>query len=125
MTVDARVGAVGFACAGTSLTAIHPSSKFASIWVTRARSRVPSASICWLLCCHPTFIPYAALLTVVGELKSTGKFVDLSVAADEDEHSIEMHLPYIWKVMQGYVCAVALHSTCARVSSIAFTSARV
>jgi len=34
------------------------------------------------------------------ELLSTGSFEVMSLQADEDEHSIEMHLPYLAKVMQ-------------------------
>lgn len=37
---------------------------------------------------------------VYQELRSTGKFSDMDVKTDEDEHSIEMHLPYIAKVME-------------------------
>ena len=32
------------------------------------------------------------------ELLSTGDFEVMSLEADEDEHSIEMHLPYLAKV---------------------------
>ena len=32
------------------------------------------------------------------ELLSTGNFEVMSLQADEDEHSIEMHLPYLAKV---------------------------
>lgn len=34
------------------------------------------------------------------ELLATGKFEKMNIATDEDEHSIEMHLPYIAKVME-------------------------
>jgi len=34
------------------------------------------------------------------ELANTGKFTWLSLKADEDEHSIEMHLPYIYKAIE-------------------------
>ena len=37
----------------------------------------------------------------VKELKATGKFESLSRAADEDEHSVEMHLPYVRKIFAG------------------------
>lgn len=37
---------------------------------------------------------------VYGELEATGKFERMSMKVDEDEHSIEMQLPYIAKVMQ-------------------------
>ena len=33
------------------------------------------------------------------ELRSTGAFEVMSLQTDEDEHSIEMHLPYIAKMM--------------------------
>ncbi|KAB7503889.1 Protein MEMO1 [Armadillidium nasatum] len=36
------------------------------------------------------------------ELYATEHFETMSVAADEDEHSIEMHLPYIAKVMEDF-----------------------
>lgn len=35
------------------------------------------------------------------ELKQTGRFTDMSLQTDEDEHSIEMHLPYIRKTFEG------------------------
>lgn len=34
------------------------------------------------------------------ELLSTGQFEVMSLEADEDEHSLEMHLPYLAKIMQ-------------------------
>jgi len=37
---------------------------------------------------------------VTNELLETGKFEVMSMSADEDEHSIEMQLPYIAKVME-------------------------
>lgn len=37
---------------------------------------------------------------VYGELYGTGQFEEMSLSTDEDEHSIEMHLPYIAKVME-------------------------
>jgi len=37
---------------------------------------------------------------VTDELLATGKFEKMSISTDEDEHSIEMHLPYIAKVMK-------------------------
>lgn len=36
---------------------------------------------------------------VVGELDSTGKFDTMSEDTDETEHSLEMHLPYIYKML--------------------------
>jgi hypothetical protein len=35
----------------------------------------------------------------ISELKSTGKFDTMSIDADETEHSLEMHLPYIYKML--------------------------
>ncbi|KAJ7169929.1 MEMO1 family [Mycena filopes] len=40
-------------------------------------------------------------LETIQELRATGKFEDLSVSAEEDEHSLEMHLPYIRKMFEG------------------------
>lgn len=37
---------------------------------------------------------------VYRELLSTGQFEQMSQSVDEEEHSIEMHLPYIAKVMK-------------------------
>lgn len=34
------------------------------------------------------------------ELEKTGKFTRMDMNTDEDEHSIEMHLPYVAKVME-------------------------
>ncbi|GAA6061627.1 hypothetical protein JCM10212_000969 [Sporobolomyces blumeae] len=40
-------------------------------------------------------------LETIAELHETGKFGKMDKETDEDEHSIEMHLPYIRKVFQG------------------------
>ncbi|OAA62403.1 DUF52 domain containing protein [Niveomyces insectorum RCEF 264] len=37
---------------------------------------------------------------VVGELRATGKFKDIPRQNDVREHSLEMHLPYIWKSLE-------------------------
>jgi AmmeMemoRadiSam system protein B len=37
---------------------------------------------------------------VNGELEMTGQFEWMDLDTDENEHSIEMHLPYIAKVME-------------------------
>ncbi|KAF5377480.1 hypothetical protein D9615_005362 [Tricholomella constricta] len=42
----------------------------------------------------------------IEELWSTGKFESMSIKADEDEHSIEMHLPYVRKVFEGQDIAI-------------------
>ncbi|VDP75553.1 unnamed protein product [Echinostoma caproni] len=44
--------------------------------------------------------PFYDLATVYTELRRTGEFDQLSVDRDEEEHSIEMQLPYIAKVME-------------------------
>lgn len=36
------------------------------------------------------------------ELKATGKFELMDLRVDEAEHSMEMHLPYLVKVFEGY-----------------------
>ncbi|TFK41113.1 MEMO1 family [Crucibulum laeve] len=40
-------------------------------------------------------------LETIQELRSTGQFESMTLKADEEEHSIEMHLPYIRKVFEG------------------------
>eukprot|EP00271_Cylindrocystis_brebissonii_P012519 TRINITY_DN3117_c0_g1_i3.p1 TRINITY_DN3117_c0_g1~~TRINITY_DN3117_c0_g1_i3.p1 ORF type:complete len:195 (-),score=6.50 TRINITY_DN3117_c0_g1_i3:86-670(-) len=40
---------------------------------------------------------------VYAELKATGRFEMMSASVDAAEHSLEMHLPYLVKVMNGYV----------------------
>ena len=39
-------------------------------------------------------------LSVYEKLFATGAFETMSVNTDENEHSIEMHLPYVAKVME-------------------------
>ncbi|KAA8525522.1 hypothetical protein F0562_007377 [Nyssa sinensis] len=41
-------------------------------------------------------------LEVNEELKATGQFELMDLQVDEDEHSMEMHLPYLAKVFYGY-----------------------
>eukprot|EP00051_Salpingoeca_urceolata_P027836 m.483509 g.483509 ORF g.483509 m.483509 type:complete len:291 (+) comp22972_c0_seq1:203-1075(+) len=38
---------------------------------------------------------------IIAELRATGHFEEMSRSTDEDEHSIELHLPYVAKVMAG------------------------
>lgn len=45
---------------------------------------------------------------VYSELIATGKFEILSQQVDEEEHSIEMHLPYIAKVMESKMGAFSI-----------------
>ncbi|KAG8905430.1 hypothetical protein FRB99_008976 [Tulasnella sp. 403] len=37
----------------------------------------------------------------IAELQATNAFSEMSLSTDEDEHSIEMHLPYVRKVFEG------------------------
>lgn len=46
---------------------------------------------------YPTYI-----FSVYEELKATGMFGTMTLSVDEAEHSIEMHLPYIAKVMDEF-----------------------
>lgn len=40
---------------------------------------------------------------MIEELKATGKFETMNIRVDEAEHSMEMHLPYLAKVFEGYL----------------------
>jgi len=37
--------------------------------------------------------------TMIHALRSTGQFQDMSTSSDSDEHSLEMHLPYIYHLL--------------------------
>ncbi|KAI0033152.1 UPF0103-domain-containing protein, partial [Vararia minispora EC-137] len=59
---------------------------------------------CALTQCTSYVTPLGELpidLSTVQELKATGQFEHMSLDTDENEHSIEMHLPYIRKIFQG------------------------
>ncbi|KIL70786.1 hypothetical protein M378DRAFT_486585 [Amanita muscaria Koide BX008] len=59
---------------------------------------------CALSTCREYETPLGNLpldLETIEELKATGKFETMDISADEAEHSIEMHLPYIRKVFEG------------------------
>ena len=43
------------------------------------------------------------MILAIDELRKTGVFSDVNIDTDEDEHSIEMHLPYVRKVFEGSV----------------------
>lgn len=45
---------------------------------------------------------FCYFVAVNEELKATGKFELMDLHVDEAEHSMEMHLPYLVKVFQGY-----------------------
>lgn len=38
--------------------------------------------------------------TIVSELQSTGKFSEMPRGVDVEEHSLEMHIPYLWKRLE-------------------------
>ena len=59
---------------------------------------------CAVTACSKYATPFYSLNVdreVNDELMSSGEFEVMTLEADEDEHSIEMHLPYIARVMQG------------------------
>jgi MEMO1 family protein len=39
---------------------------------------------------------------VVQQLLDTGKFDTMSLEIDQQEHSLELHLPYLYKVFEGH-----------------------
>lgn len=39
----------------------------------------------------------------ISELKKTRQFSTMALSVEEDEHSIELHLPYIRKAFEGFV----------------------
>jgi len=49
-----------------------------------------------------------SLSAAIEELKKTGKFTEMELDTDEGEHSIEMHLPYVRKIFEGYVTPFCL-----------------
>lgn len=60
---------------------------------------------CALTRCDSYETPLGALkidTATTAELHRTGKFETMSIAADEDEHSLEMHLPYIYTILSRY-----------------------
>ncbi|KAF8203612.1 MEMO1 family [Pholiota molesta] len=59
---------------------------------------------CALSRCKEYKTPIGSLpldLDTINELKSTGNFQSMSLQNDEEEHSIEMHLPYVRKIFEG------------------------
>jgi len=67
---------------------------------------------CALSACKQYETPIGTLpldLETIEELKATGKFEVMDIDADEAEHSIEMHLPYVRKVFEGKeICIVPI-----------------
>ncbi|KAF9363386.1 hypothetical protein BGX34_004293 [Mortierella sp. NVP85] len=47
-------------------------------------------------------------LMVNKALEETGRFKRMSLETDEDEHSIEMHLPYVYKVFENHLDRVKI-----------------
>ena len=64
-----------------------------------------STRICELTALDTYATPLSPLIidrAVVTALRSSKHFSDMSTEVDEDEHSIEMHLPYVAHVMSGH-----------------------
>ena len=55
----------------------------------------------WRVSCKSDHAISCSLDPAVKELRDTGEFQDMDIQTDEDEHSIEMHLPYVRKVFEG------------------------
>lgn len=53
---------------------------------------------------------YTSSRSAIAELRNSGEFSDMDLQTDEDEHSIEMHLPYVRKVFEGFVHTSSLTS---------------
>ena len=51
----------------------------------------------------------ANLSTAVKKLAETNLFSEMSLQTDEDEHSIEMHLPYVRKIFEGCEAFILTH----------------
>ena len=70
---------------------------------------------CSLSACDEYDTPVGSLpldKATIAELRATGKFLsDMSRSVDEDEHSIEMQLPYIRKIFEGWVRAEGAGAT--------------
>lgn len=65
--------------------------------------------------CHSTALvcsygllspPVLRAFAAIDELYKTGQFSEMDLRSDEEEHSIEMHLPYVRKIFEGYVTLV-------------------
>jgi AmmeMemoRadiSam system protein B len=69
-------------------------------------------STCALSRCKTYETPLGALtldLDTIAELDKTGQFDKMDKSADEEEHSLEMHLPYIFKMLSKYAITHCLH----------------
>jgi MEMO1 family protein len=56
-----------------------------------------------MLLCLVSSSGLTSFFLAIEELKKTGKFSEMELGTDEDEHSIEMHLPYVRKIFEEYV----------------------
>jgi hypothetical protein len=56
-----------------------------------------------MLLCLVSSSGLTSFFLAIEELKKTGKFSGMELGTDEDEHSIEMHLPYVRKIFEEYV----------------------
>ena len=67
-----------------------------------------TALVCFF---NPTRLLVLCDFPAIDELNNTGQFSQMESGTDEDEHSIEMHLPYIRKVFEGCVFQRCSHLT--------------
>ena len=99
-----------------SLSALSPSSILFRYFHTRTQANDTSSKRVFLLGpSHHLYLEKAALTkcthygtplgnlpidaTTTAELHKTGQFDWMTQDVDEDEHSLEMHLPYIYKML--------------------------
>ncbi|KAF0520890.1 UPF0103-domain-containing protein [Gigaspora margarita] len=47
-------------------------------------------------------------IEVINELRKTGHFDEMSHNVDEEEHSIEMHLPYVYKILESKIDSIKI-----------------
>ncbi|CAG8796399.1 9038_t:CDS:2, partial [Racocetra persica] len=47
-------------------------------------------------------------IEVINELRQTGHFEEMSLIVDEEEHSIEMHLPYVYKILESKIDSIKI-----------------
>ncbi|CAG8550107.1 3643_t:CDS:2 [Ambispora gerdemannii] len=68
-------------------------------------------SSCALSRCTEYETPFGNLILdaeAIKELRDTGHFTDLTKKDDEAEHSIEMHLPYIYKIFESKINSIKI-----------------
>lgn len=81
--------------------ALSPASKYQTPFYDLTLDQEGKNFFIYLFAKNTNFSWFSFLL-VYNELKATGEFDEMSIATDEAEHSIEMHLPYIAKVMSDF-----------------------